>query len=85
MLYYRAKGRVQVRVAPTIVLTDPERAQLQRLVRSRRTQRATAVCSTTLELIIEKLGHAMKGQYAASTHYGAGNRPADAGFPRHPR
>src|SRR5438093_8482350 len=37
MLYYQAKWRVQVRVAPMIVLTDGERAQLKRRVRSRRT------------------------------------------------
>ena len=37
MLYYQAQRRVHMRVAPTIVLTDDERAQLQRLVRSRRT------------------------------------------------
>ena len=37
MLYCLAKRRVQVRVAPEIVLTDEERAELTRLVRSKRT------------------------------------------------
>ena len=37
MLYYQAKRRVPVRVAPEIVLTDEERAELTRLVRSKRT------------------------------------------------
>ena len=37
MLYYQAKWRVSMRVAPEIVLTDDERAELTRLARSKRT------------------------------------------------
>ena len=37
MLYYEAEWRTQVRVAPEIVLTDRERAELTRLVRSKLT------------------------------------------------
>ncbi len=36
MLYYEATRRVQMRVAPEIVLTDDERAELMRLIRSQR-------------------------------------------------
>lgn len=35
MLYYKRQGRVPVRVAPEIVLTDEERAELTRLARSK--------------------------------------------------
>ena len=37
MLYYRAMWRTRVRVAPEIVLTDEERAELAKLVRSKLT------------------------------------------------
>ena len=37
MLYYEAEWRTQVRVAPEIVLTDEERAELTRLARSKLT------------------------------------------------
>ena len=37
MLYYEAEWRTRVRVAPEIVLTDEERAELKRLVRSKLT------------------------------------------------
>jgi len=37
MLYYDAERRAPVRVAPEIVLSDDERAELKRLIRSGRT------------------------------------------------